>query len=265
MDIHLKNIFKKYPRAEAPALEMADLLIRGGETHGILGHSGSGKSTMLNLLALLDRPNADTGKDAELIFYPEGQARPGYRWAGKKSEAPQGVTNIQNENKWRRQHYSFVFQSGYLLGNIPVLDNVLMPLRLRGKTSGKNEQTAKILLERMGITSDKWGRLPHQISGGEYQRVAVARSVVHSPSVVFADEPTGSLDPEKGEVAMNTLKTWLTDKSDCKSKLLVLVTHNLSHVMKYCDSVTVLRGGRKVLHGKTRDHTEQTIGRAMTQ
>lgn len=240
MDISLTNIVKSYPRAERPALGVAGLTLKGGRVHGILGHSGSGKSTMLNLLSLLDRPDSGNGdgSNCSILFHPGGAEAAGFRWAGKRAKTEDG---IRDENRWRLDHYSFVFQAGYLLENFNVLDNVLMPLRLKGRLTHESKQRAKDKLTELGLGPDKWKALPRHLSGGECQRVAVARSIVHEPHVLFADEPTGSLDPGLGEKVMEALVVWKNERPD--SNLLLLVTHNPDHVEKYCDSVTVLSGG----------------------
>jgi ABC-type lipoprotein export system ATPase subunit len=239
MDILLRHIRKTYPRAEEPVLLLDDLTLLGGQVHGILGHSGSGKSTLLNILALLD--SADKQAEAALCYHPDGAALPGYGIGGEMLPFPSG------EDGWRRRHFSFVFQAGYLLDNFTVLDNVLMPLRLNQSVGAEARRDAENRLSRLHIGPGLWNALPRQLSGGEYQRVAVARSLVHKPSVVFADEPTGSLDPKKGEAVMESLIEW---KDEEPGNLLILVTHNPEHVQKYCDHVTVLSGGKVVLNAR---------------
>jgi ABC-type lipoprotein export system ATPase subunit len=237
MDITLRKVCKRYRRTDKEALRVEDLTLRGGFVHGVLGHSGSGKSTMLNLLSRLDR--ADRNEDSSLTFYAQGIGQPGV--------TVHPAARDQNDDEWRRDYCSFVFQSGFLLENFTVLDNVLMPLRLRGDDGATARERAKAQLSRLGLESDKWRALPRHLSGGEYQRAAVARAIVHGPEVLFADEPTGSLDPGRGKEVMQALLDWKNERP--KSNLLVLVTHNVDYVRKYCDVVTVLRGGLVILHG----------------
>lgn len=253
MDIFLKNIRKTYPRSKEPVLELEKLTLTGGKVHGILGHSGSGKSTLLNILALLDAP--DQLAETAVCYHPDGAAQKGYG-IGKG-----GLPFPEGKDGWRRKHFSFVFQAGYLQENFSVLDNVLMPLRLSGMIGSEARREAKDRLSQLHISAGLWNALPRQLSGGEYQRVAVARSLVHSPSVIFADEPTGSLDPKMGVVVMDTLMEWKNEKA---GNLLVLVTHNPEHVQKYCDSVTVLSGGKLVLDKRKNEIKFEEIRHAMS-
>ena len=246
MDIHLANITKTYPLAERPALQLDELRLHGGKVHGILGESGSGKSTLLNLLALLDRP--DDNRNSVLRFHPKGIDNPGHGWGGKAEDhAGHALIPHNGDDEWRRKYYSFVFQSGYLQENFTVRDNVLMPLRLQGALTPETIARAEQRLDTVGIERDKWGDLPRQLSGGQYQRVAVARALSHEPHVVFADEPTGSLDSGRGKEVMEALIAWKNERPG--SNLLVLVTHDANNVKKYCDHVSVLRDGRVIMQG----------------
>ena len=257
MQITLESLTKTYPRNRNPALSIAGRIELGpGTTHGVLGHSGSGKSTLLNLLSLLDRPDENEG--ASMAFLP-GRGDGGLGWS-----AGDGGTEVggRRGDRWRLDHFSFVFQAGYLLQNLSVLDNVLMPLRLRGAVRRSDRDRAKAKLEELGLGEPYWKVLPRHLSGGEYQRVAVVRAIVHGPEVVFADEPTGSLDPKMGRQVMEALQSWRRERPE--RNLLVLVTHNPNHVVNYCDQVTVLRAGRPILHGPIRDFSADDIGDAMS-
>jgi ABC-type lipoprotein export system ATPase subunit len=251
MDIKLTNISKTYPNPDGaesqPVLQLESLHLEGGHVHGVLGHSGSGKSTLLNLIAMLDP--TDRHNPGTRDYYPNGDSLPGQRGDGRR------------EDDYRGQYFSFVFQSEYLLENFNVLDNVLMPLRLRGKITSGDRTAAQERLESLGINSSHWTKLPHKLSGGERQRVAVARALVHKPMVVFADEPTGSLDPGKGTEVMEQLVAW---KNSDPKNLLVLVTHNPNHVQLYCDRFTVLHGGKEIAAGCPADFTLEALISAMS-
>ena len=245
MDIHLSSLVKS----------IAGLQLLGGQVHGILGHSGSGKSTLLNLVAMLDRP--DRGSGSSLRYVP-GNGRPERVWnAGAKRTTWFGPS----DDTWRKEHFSFVFQAGYLLENFTVLDNVMMPMKLKQIAFSEAISRAKKILEHLEIPEKKWRALPRHLSGGQQQRVAVARAICNSPSVIFADEPTGSLDPKKGVAVMDCLLEW---KNEDPGNLLILVTHNPEHVQKYCDHVTVLSGGEIVLDSRKDQVKFERIRAAMS-
>lgn len=179
-------------------LEGVDLAIESGEFLAILGPSGSGKSTLLGLLAGLDRPSSGS-----LTF--EGRA----------------LENASEDELalWRRAHVGFVFQSFQLLGNLTARENVLLPMDLARMEGAA--QRADQLLEEVGL-AERGHHYPSQLSGGEQQRVALARAFGPKPSLLFADEPTGSLDAESGQRALDLL----LDLRERSGTTLVLVTHD---------------------------------------
>lgn len=230
-------------RAHCPkcwALHIRELTIPRGSMTAILGHSGSGKTTLLNLLALLDTPDADSGTftlDAET---ERGEAlslrfRGGWRMAsGEEIEL----------HKARRLLFGFVFQSGYLMSNLSAERNVFLPLALAGGDMGAMRERAAKLLGAVGFTPGRDRALPRALSGGEYQRVAVARALAHNPPIVFADEPTGNLDPVTGAMTMDLLRHWREEDS---RRTVLLVTHNIRHALDWCDRIVVLSGGEVTL------------------
>lgn len=236
MEIQFDHVKRIFPPETTPALDVPELRLERGRIHGILGHSGSGKSTMLNLLALLDRPE----KKGWLRFLPGGPDSI-WHWGRPRRH---GEKYIQNAARWRKQHYGFVFQSGYLLENFSVWENVLMPMRIKGGLNRSAKTAARGILDRLGFEPHQLHALPMHLSGGQRQRVAVARAIALRPQILFADEPTGSLDPFTGAMVMEELKRWREENPE--NNTLILVTHNPKHVEDYCDVVTVLEHGRVV-------------------
>jgi putative ABC transport system ATP-binding protein len=152
--------------------EDISLDVAAGEWVAIVGESGSGKSTLLNIVAGLDRPDAGT------------------------VEAPDRPRDPEDDDAlalWRRRHVGFVFQAFHLLPYLPVEDNVALPLALLGTPRAERRQRANAMLEAVGLAGFG-GRRPGTLSGGEMQRAAIARALVHRPRLLLADEPTGNLD-----------------------------------------------------------------------
>jgi ABC-type lipoprotein export system ATPase subunit len=164
----------------------------------VVGRSGSGKSTLLHLLGALDRPD-------EGMIEVAGQ-----RVDGRPERE---LTRL------RRRHVGFVFQFFHLVPELTGEENVLLPTRLRGSAPGARDR-GLALIERLGLNGAA-GRLPHELSGGEQQRLAVARALVHDPALVLADEPTGNLDAEAGAAVLGLLRGAADD-----GRAVVLVTHD---------------------------------------
>jgi putative ABC transport system ATP-binding protein len=200
-----------------PALDGAGLAVDGGEIVAVMGPSGSGKSTLLHCLAGIVRPDA-----------------------GRVAFAGRDVTAMSDAERsaLRRREFGFVFQFGQLVPELPCVENVALPLRLEGV--GRREATRRAVawLERLEV-ADVRGARPGEVSGGEGQRVAVARALVGEPRVVFADEPTGALDSLNGERVM----TLLTAAARESGAAVVLVTHE-PRVAAYSDREVVVRDGR---------------------
>ncbi|MEU6983076.1 ABC transporter ATP-binding protein [Streptomyces sp. NPDC046324] len=199
-----------------PALSGADFAIRAGEVVAVMGPSGSGKSTLLHCLAGIVRPDAGTitYDGRELTALSDGE-----------------------RSALRRTDFGFVFQFGQLVPELTCVENVALPLRLNGERRRSSETRAREWLDRLEV-GDIAGKRPGEISGGQGQRVAVARSLVTAPRVLFADEPTGALDSLNGERVMELL----TDAARDTGAAVVLVTHE-PRVAAYSDREVVVRDG----------------------
>ena len=174
-----------------------DLDLAPGETVFLCGASGAGKTTLLYTIAGLETPEAGS---------VEFEGRSLYGISGN------ALARLRNERM------GFVFQSYFLLPELTALENVLLPSLIGGK---KTEGRARELLDRVGL-KDRMDHLPAELSGGEQQRVAIARSLVNDPSILFADEPTGNLDSKNGEVII----TLLLDLAKADGRTLAVVTHD---------------------------------------
>src|SRR5262245_7509485 len=203
-----------------PALRGVDISVAVGEVLAVMGPSGSGKSTLLHCLAGILTP--DTG---EVIF------------DGRRVDRM-----LDNQrSRLRRTEFGFVFQFGQLVPELPVRENIALPLLLGGKRRRAALAEAQQWLLRLGL-EECADRLPGEVSGGQGQRVAVARALIAGPRVVFADEPTGSLDSVASDEVMELLVT--TAKTEGVS--VVLVTHE-PRVAAYADRQVTVRDGRTVL------------------
>jgi putative ABC transport system ATP-binding protein len=199
-----------------PALRGANVQAGAGEVLAMMGPSGSGKSTLLHCLAG--------------ILVPSG----GEVWfAGQRIDQLSERVRTQ----LRRRSFGFVFQFGQLVPELPAIENVMLPLLLAGQRRPAARAQAAPLFDRLELTGLE-RRLPFEMSGGEAQRVAVARALVAKPSVIFADEPTGALDSLAGERVMELL----TDAARDQGATVVLVTHE-ARVAAYADREVVLRDG----------------------
>ncbi|MCA2214915.1 ABC transporter ATP-binding protein [Jidongwangia harbinensis] len=199
------------------ALDSASLTVYAGEVLALMGPSGSGKSTLLHCLAGILTP--DSG-------------RVGY--AGRDLSAMSDT----ERSALRRTEFGFVFQFGQLVPELTCLENVALPLRLAGVRRREAQRRAAAWLDRLEV-ADVAGKRPGQASGGQGQRVAVARALVSGPRVVFADEPTGALDSLNGERVMQLLTGAARDTGTA----VVLVTHE-ARVAAYSDREAVVRDGR---------------------
>jgi lipoprotein-releasing system ATP-binding protein len=213
------NINKTYQDGNnaTPVLHDVSLSIKAGEHVAILGSSGSGKSTLLHILGGLDKPSS-------------GEVEFNGKSLGKLSG--NALAKLRNDEM------GFIYQFHHLLGEFTALENVAMPLRIRGRSIKDAHTKAKAMLEEVGL-SHRTDHLPSTMSGGERQRVAIARALVTEPSVVLADEPTGNLDDSTGE----QIYKLLTSLSEKKGTAFVVVTHDIALAAKM-DRVLKIKDGR---------------------
>lgn len=218
--IAVKGVSKRVVDAsgELSILDDIGMHVEAGETVAIVGESGSGKSTLLGLLAGLDTASAGT-------IHLLGQEL--------------GALDEDARAALRARGVGFVFQAFQLMPHLTALENVMLPLELRGDVSRRQaREQAQALLERVGLGS-RVAHYPRVLSGGEQQRVALARAFVTQPAVLFADEPTGSLDAATGD-AVSAL---MFEMNRSHGATLVLVTHDLE-LARRCDRIITMRAGR---------------------
>ncbi|SFL83422.1 MULTISPECIES: ABC transporter ATP-binding protein [Rugamonas] len=202
---------------ELTILHEVDFAVQAGETLAIVGASGSGKSTLLGILAGLDTPSDGTvALEGVDIF--------------KLDEDGRAV--------FRQNNLGFVFQSFQLLAHLTALENVMLPLELRGFTHANAQARAEAMLARVGLSS-RLGHYPKYLSGGEQQRVALARAFVTEPPLLLADEPTGSLDAATGAAVVELMFALNRERGST----LVLVTHDLN-IAARCGRTLTMAAGR---------------------
>jgi putative ABC transport system ATP-binding protein len=198
--LRLESLTKRYGRDRPPVFENLNLELRAGEYVAVMGESGVGKSTLLNLLAGLDRPDAGrvwlTGRDL----------------SGMDDD---GTTLL------RRRCVGFVFQGFHVLPYLTVEQNVALPLELLGTAAAERSRRTAEMLEGVGIAALA-RRYARELSGGEMQRIAIARALVHSPQLILADEPTGNLDPRSAGQVLELLRAQI--KANGAAGLLI--THS---------------------------------------
>ena len=219
--IEARGLAKQYKRGNfpVPALNGVDLSVPKGETLGIVGPSGSGKTTLLNLIGGLDRP--DSGSIAV-------------------DGVDLGGLSGNQLSEYRLKKVGFVFQFYNLMSTLSALENVELPMSIAGAKKQERSERALSLLKRVGLE----GRVTHtpdQLSGGEQQRVAVARALCNDPQVVLGDEPTGDLDSKSAQSLMELI----VSLRDEKQTTFVLVTHD-PIVVARCDRSLSLRDGKVV-------------------
>ncbi|MBA5607549.1 ABC transporter ATP-binding protein [Duganella sp. FT3S] len=196
-------------------LHAIDFTVLPGETVAIVGASGSGKSTLLGLLAGLDLPTDGTVELQQTDIF---------------------ALDEDGRAQFRQQHVGFVFQSFQLLAHLTALENVMLPLELRGDSQARAK--AERMLERVGLGA-RLRHYPRYLSGGEQQRVALARAFVCEPPLLLADEPTGSLDAASGEAVM----ALMFELNREHGSTLVLVTHDMT-IAARCGRTLHMRAGR---------------------
>lgn len=217
--IRVKNLYKLYRVGDeiVHALDGVDFTVQKGEFCAIVGTSGSGKSTLLNMLAGLERPT----KGSIVI-------------------GGQQIEHLGEEElvSFRREKVGFIFQSFHLLSTLNAVENVALPLSFRGEPRAQRMKKAEAMVKLVGLEKHK-KHMPNQMSGGQQQRIGVARALVVDPQIIFADEPTGNLDSHTAEEIM-TLMQQVVRK---QNKTLVMVTHD-DHLASYADRIFHIRDGK---------------------
>lgn len=225
--IELHQVSKVYPMGEevVRALDGVSLTIRRGEFVAIVGQSGSGKSTAMNIIGCLDVPTSGS-----------------YHLGGVD------VSTMDDDQlaEIRNKMLGFIFQQYNLIPKLTVLENVELPLLYAGVTAEERRARAIQSLERVGL-ADKQKNLPSQLSGGQQQRVSIARALAGKPSVILADEPTGALDSRTGREVLSFLKQ-LNREGDT----VVLITHDNS-IAVTADRIVRLQDGKVIYDGDARD------------
>ena len=225
--IELKDVYKISPRGDETvhALDGVSLSIDQGEFVAIVGSSGSGKSTAMNIIGCLDVPTSGS-----------------YHLGGVDVSTMDDDQQAEIRNKM----LGFIFQQYNLIPKLSVLENVELPLLYAGVPAEERRDRAIRSLERVGL-ADKWKHLPSQLSGGQQQRVSIARALAGSPSVILADEPTGALDSRTGREVLSFLKQ-LNREGDT----VVLITHDNSIAVR-ADRIIRLQDGRIIYDGDAHD------------
>jgi len=216
--VEVKDVYKIYRRGktELRALNGISLSIKRGDFLSVMGPSGSGKSTLLHLIGALDRPTSGE------VFIDD-------RALSKLSD--------DELSQIRRERVGFIFQQFNLLPTLTACENVLLPLKIAGQVNPDTRRYAQEVIDAVGLS--KWcDHLPEELSGGQMQRVGIARALVIKPSLILADEPTGNLDSKTGEEILNLLK-------DCQERFkqtIIMVTHD-SKAAAYGDRIIRLKDG----------------------
>lgn len=221
----VEDLFHSYQEGsdKRPILNGINLQVAEHECIALLGRSGSGKSTLLNMLAGIDTPQSGriTIRDKNIHDLSEVQ-----------------------RTLLRRQHIGFVYQFFNLIPTLNIAENVGLPLELNGYKEAEIRKLVGLILSDIGL-GDRWNAFPDQLSGGEQQRIAIARALVHNPSIILADEPTGNLDAETGAHILRIL----LGLSRQLKRTLIIVTHSLE-VAEKADRIFTLNDGVLSVQGE---------------
>lgn len=213
--IEVEHVYKRFSDLEV--LRDVNLRISDGEIVAIVGKSGAGKTTLLQIIGSLDKPSAGSVKIDGVDIYQL-----------KDKELAQ----------FRNRHIGFIFQFHQLLPEFTAIENVMMPALIAGQKEAEAKQRAEELLTTLGL-KERLEHKPNQLSGGEKQRVAAARAMMMHPSVILADEPTGSLDEKNKE----ELRALLTKMHSEMGQTIVLVTHDRD-MAEGCDRILEIKDGK---------------------
>lgn len=216
--LRLRNLTKVYQEGEQEREVLCGInaVIRQGEFVVLMGRSGAGKSTLLNLVSGIDRPTA-------------GEVSIGGTRLTEQSE--------RERTLFRRKHIGFVFQSFNLISTLTVEENILLPLELEGRLSPAKKERALAMLDEVGLR-DRAESFPDRLSGGEQQRIAIARALAHDPLLILTDEPTGNLDVETGRQVLDLLARLVRERG----KTMLVATHDRTMV-RAADRVLLLQSG----------------------
>ena len=216
--LEIKNLTKKYGDGSSTvtALDNVSLKVPKGHDIAILGPSGSGKTTLLQLAGGLDKATSGSvivdGKDIEKM-------------------------NDKEISEFRNNKMGFIFQMIHLQDFFTAKENVMLPLLVAGKSKTEADKKAKKLLKQMGL-SHRENHLPRELSGGEQQRVAVARALANDPQLIFADEPTGKLDEKNSEMIINTLERLSKEKG----LSVIMITHDPNVAKRFSRTIRLKHG-----------------------
>ncbi len=212
--VEIKNLKKSFDKGRIKALNGVNLEIRKGEFVSIIGPSGSGKSTLLNMIGALDKADE-----------------------GMISVANHNLIEKKDLSDFRSKEIGFIFQLHNLIPNLTVLENVIIPMYGSGLNGPKMTERAMKLLEYVKLEK-KAKRKPTELSGGERQRVAIARALANNPSIILADEPTGSLDSKNGQMILHRLR----ELHEKENVTLIMVTHDMNVASMAERTIEVLDG-----------------------
>ncbi len=220
--IQVENIGKEYPCGDkrVQAIKHMDFFIDDGEFIGIMGQSGSGKSTLLSILGGLNHPSRGKVLVDTLDLY---------------------ALSSEQRADFRSEYIGIIFQSFQLIPYLTVLENVKLPMAITGIKNSKKREMAMEVLKRVGL-GEKADRLPDQLSGGEQERVAIARAIVNKPPILLADEPTGNLDSRTADEVMAFLK-----QLNEEGQTIIMVTHN-KDMIQYATRTINVKDGETSLH-----------------
>ena len=213
-ELKLENVSYQYKHGDRKVVNEVTCLFEGGKLNSVVGPSGSGKTTLLSLMAGLDQPTQGH-------IYIDGES-----------------LAVLDLDQYRRERVSMIFQAFHLFPLLTALENVFFPMQLNGVSRDEIPGKAKSLLSSVGIMEDKFKRYPANLSGGEQQRVAVARTIATGAHVLLADEPTGNLDKANGDKLIEILGQLAHEQGYC----VIIVTHDPS-IAKRSDKVWRMSDG----------------------
>jgi putative ABC transport system ATP-binding protein len=222
--LNVKDLSKEFRSGDTPVKAVNDITfsVPTGSFAAIVGKSGSGKSTLLALLGALERPTS-----------------------GSIQVEDQDITKLGDRKLigYRRQKIGFVFQHYNLIPNLTALQNVMLPMEFAGVPARERRQRAEHLLNEVGLTDDKQHRRPGRLSGGEQQRVSIARALANKPKLILADEPTGNLDSNTSKLIVELLR----QLTKSENTTIIVVTHDLN-ITKHTDMTFQLKDGKMLHH-----------------